>query len=153
MSAVAGEKLYICPGEVHPISRSVHLSRLAAFYPGCRDCPLRCDTGHLPPQTLERLQRTETRVERPSLSTAEGVRGIYLNELTRTKSAAIASALAALLWEDAPLMARGEPAGEEPAGRRVRPSVVVGYDERPFSPDLFAGVLSALRRMGCQVVD
>lgn len=160
------EKLYICPGEAQPITRAVHLSRLAAFYPACRDCPLRGDTGHLPRQMVARFQNTERRVERKSLFTREGVRGIYLNELTRRKAGTIASAFAALLWEDAPLAgrigaartgsvaARTGSVGEAARGSRPsRPAVVVGHDERPSSPDIVTGVASALRRMGCQVID
>ena len=99
MIAGTSQKLYICPGEGHPISRSVHLSRLAAFYPVCRDCPLRTDTGHLPGQIVERLQQTERRVQRRSLYTTEGVRGVYINDLTRKKAGRIATALADLLVE------------------------------------------------------
>lgn len=145
------EKLYICPGETHPITRSVHLARLAAFYPACRECPFRTDTGHLPRQTLERLESTERRIERISLFTAEGVRGIYLNELTRREAERLAEAFAALLWREAPVQQRPQATA---LGRRpARPTVVVGYDERPASPDLVTGVVRALRRMGCQVID
>src|SRR5262245_33956801 len=77
------DKQYICPGEIHPISRAVHLSRLAAFYPACRECPFRTDVGQLPKQAVQRLQQTERRVERKSLFTREGVRGVWLNELNR----------------------------------------------------------------------
>ena len=151
MIAGTSQKLYICPGEGHPISRSVHLSRLAAFYPVCRDCPLRADTGHLPGQIVERLQQTERRVQRRSLYTAEGVRGVYINDLTRKKAGRIATALADLLWEDAPLVGLTETSRR--SNRRNRPAVVVGHDERPSAPDIVTGVASALRRMGCQVID
>ena len=55
------ETQYRCPGERHPISRAIHLSRLAAFYPACRQCQHRHDTGQLPPQTLQRIQQVERR--------------------------------------------------------------------------------------------
>ncbi len=145
------EKLYICPGETHPISRAVHLSRLSAYFPACRDCPFRNDTGNLPRQTIERLQETERRVERKSLFTAEGVRGTYLNELTRSKGEKFAAALAALVWEHAPFVARAEEMPRK--GRRSGPTIVAGHDERPSSPDIVMGVAAALRRMGCTVVD
>ena len=145
------EKQYTCPGETHPISRSVHLSRLASFFPNCRDCPFRTDTGHLPPHTIARLQNAERRGERKSLFTDEGVRGIYLNELSRKQAHLIAAALAGVLWEQKPLRGRS-PSGGSVAGRSL-PTVLVGHDDRPASPDLIAGVTAALRRMGCQVVD
>ncbi len=142
---------YICPGEVHPISRSVHLSRLAAFFPSCRDCPLRFDAGHLPPQAVARLPQSEHRLEPKTLFTEEGVRGIYLNELSRKQAHLIAAALASLLWEQKPL--RGSSQSIARTTNRAVPLVLVGHDERPASPDLITGVISALRRMGCQVVD
>ena len=147
----AADKQYICPGQTHPISRAVHLSRLAAFFPDCRNCPLRTDTGHLPKQTIERLQRTERRVPRRSLFSPEGVRGVYLNELTRLQAGRFAETLASLLWDEAPLTGRRD--NGRSAGRRTGPIVVVGFDERPSSPDIVTGVTAALRRMACQVVD
>ena len=169
MHTDAADRLSICPGDRHPISRAVHLSRLAAFYPACRDCPFRHETGQLPRQIVEQLQSAERRIERPSLFTDEGVRGVYLNELNRTRAANIAAAFAALLWDEAPLVGRGPPARitspgspettttdeKTPirGGRRLRPAVVVGRDTRPASPDIHAGVTAGLRRMGCQVID
>ena len=145
------ETPYLCPGELHPISRPVHLSRLASFYPNCRDCPLRFDTGHLPPQTLAKLEQNEKRIERKTLFTDEGVKGIYLNELSRKQAHLIAAALASVLWEQKPLRGRAQ-TGDKTRGRPL-PMVLVGHDERPASPDLMTGVPAALRRMGCQVVD
>jgi len=144
--------LYHCPGEEHPISRSVHLSRLAAFYPKCRDCQHRGDTGHLPQQTVERIQSTEKRVQRPSLLTDEGVRGVYLNELTRQRAARMAGAFASLLWEAAPLKGRLDSKTPHVKNRRQGPSIVIGQDQRSSSPDIVLGVSAMLRRMGCQVI-
>ena len=154
MPTVSLPTVYTCPGEKHPISRSVHLSRLAAFYPKCRDCQHRDDTGNLPQQTVERLQNTEKRVERPTLFTDDGVRGIYLNELNRNRAGRMSAAFASLLWDGYPL--QGRDTTEKPTNgcvRHPRPVVVVGYDARPSSPDIATGVVTALRRMGCHVVD
>ena len=143
-------KLYICPDETHPITRSVHLSRLAAYYPKCRTCPLRSDAGQLPQKTAVEVASTQRRVQRPSLVTPEGLRGVYLNEINRTQARKIAAALAALLWQDAPLVATSR--ADQHVGR-ARPSVVVGHDERTSSPDIVTGAVSSLRRMGCHVID
>ncbi len=151
MSLVADQKLYVCPGETHPISRAVHLGRLAAFYPACRECPYRADTGQLATHQLELVESVSKRVERETLFTNDGVRGVHRNELTRSKAAEIATALAGMLWEEA--IVSVDENSVERAGRALRPSVVVGYDERPSSPDIVTGVTSALRRMGCQVID
>ena len=145
--------LYHCPGEEHPISRSVHLSRLAAFYPKCRDCQHRSDTGQLPQQTVERIQSTEKRVERPSLLTDEGVRGVYLNEFTRQRAAQLAGAFASLLWEAAPLKGQLDSKSVAVKQRRHGPSIVIGQDQRSSSPDIVLGVSEMLRRMGCQLID
>jgi phosphomannomutase len=157
------DKLYICPGETHPITRSVHLSRLAAFYPRCRDCALRHETGQLPRQTLARIHSTEHRVERKSLLTDEGLRGVYLNEINRRKAEQAAAALADLLWAHKPLIGRIGQSEGDTSDRRILmrgahsqaalPLVVVGHDERPCSPDLVTGVVRSLRRMSCRVVD
>lgn len=150
-SRTLSQKLYLCPGEIHPITRAVHLSRLAAFYPKCRDCPLRTDTGQLPARTVQQLQNTERRVRRKSLMTREGIRAVYLNELTRARAGQIAAAFAGMLWEQAPWLPAGTP--DSPCRRKARPSVVVGHDERPSSPDIVTGVAGALRQWGCQVID
>jgi phosphomannomutase len=149
------EPRYTCPGEMHSISRAVHLSRLAAFYPKCRECAHRHETGQLPQPPVEETDSTQPRREARSLFTLEGVRGVYLNELTRHKAAELASAFASLLWESIPLSGRGDlrDANSKRPARRVGPVVVVGFDERPSSPDLVTGVAAALRRMSCQIVD
>lgn len=155
-TARAPSKQYFCPGEAHPISRSVHLARLAAYFPACRDCPLRSDVGQLSIETRKRLDSTRRRVPRPSLFTTEGVRGVHLNELTRPLAAKMATAFAHLLWEDYPR----PPGPDENATQRSQgssagptPAVVVAYDERPSAPDLVTGVVAALRRMSCRVID
>ncbi len=145
------EQQYLCPGEMHQISRSVHLSRLASFFPACRECEHRFDTGHLTPQVLVRLQQNESYKHRKSLFTEEGVRGVYLNELSRKETHQIALAMAGVLWEQKPLRGRSQNALRSTA--RSVPVVLIGHDERPASPDLITGVTSGLRRMGCEVVD
>jgi phosphomannomutase len=82
----------------------------------------------------------------------EGLRGVYLNELSRPHAERCAAAFADLLWERQPLIGRGPPSPAT-VRRRHGPAVVVGHDARPSSPDLVTGVAAALRRMGCQVID
>lgn len=150
-------RTYICPGEKHAIPRSIHLARLAAFYPKCRHCEHRDDTGHLPRSKVDRLEQSVQRAEPVSPFHAEGIRGVYLNQLTRQSAARIAAVVAAHLWDSRPLM--GRPPGTDrepgpPAGRRgIGPLVVIGQDWRPSSPDLSVGISESLRRMGCEVID
>lgn len=154
---VESESQYRCPGESHSISRAVHLSRLAAFYPACRKCQHRTDTGALPPKTVERIQQVERRIVAPSVFRQDGVRGVFLNELTPSIAGRIASALARIIWDQAPLSGTTPQSStsvrlaRQPA--RTGPTIVVGYDDRPSSPTILAAVIDALRMMSCQVVD
>lgn len=172
LAASAIAEKYRCPGEAYQITESVHLARLAAFYSKCRHCP------HAP--GAERSNEAgDPALEIPpsagcesSLFTVEGVRGRYLNDLTRTAAAEIVGAFASCLWDDAlvvpPSGGRLENATDGPpeggttnGGEGIRvltparpgPCVVVAHDERPSSPDIVTGAGQALRRMGCQVVD
>lgn len=147
------EAQFRCPDEPHTISRSVHLARLAAFYPKCRHCQHRHDTGHLPPTVVEQIQDVERqRAPQRSLFQTDGVRGVFHNELTPAIAGRIAGALASLLWEAVPLTARSSSAPGTIV-KRSGPLVGIGYDERPASPVLFAMVADSLRMMGCEVVD
>ncbi|MFK7779193.1 MAG: hypothetical protein QM501_13890 [Gimesia sp.] len=163
----AAKVFFQCPGENYPISKAVHLSRLAAFNPICRECPHRTETGNLSPQTVKQLQHIQMkRTSSHSLFTREGVRGVYLNEINRTQAAQIAGAFSNLLWESLPLKGL---APQKPAAHLSKtkdhslerfnseigrgPNVVIGFDERPSSPDIITGVASALRRNGCRVID
>ncbi len=146
------ETQYRCPGERHPISRSIHLSRLAAFFPACRQCQHRHDTGQLPPQTLERIQQVERRGSTSSIFQTDGVRGVFLNEITPALAGRIAKAFASVLWEQIPLAGRSAARHRSQPARRG-PSIVVGYDERPSSPAILTAAIDALRMMGCPVTD
>lgn len=70
------EPQYVCPGETHAISRAVHLSRLAAFYPKCRECPQRQETGQLPHPQFDADDSSQPRVSERSIFTLEGVRSL-----------------------------------------------------------------------------
>jgi phosphomannomutase len=148
---------YVCPGEDHPIPRSIHLARLAAYYPKCRECEHRRDTGQLPRSTVGRLEQTAARVVRPSPFGPEGIRGEYLNHLTRQIAGRVAEAVADWCWQSQPHAGRLPSLDDEDeqADHSVHagPAIVLGHDDRPSSPDLCVGVSAALRRMGCEVVD
>jgi phosphomannomutase len=158
-----GLESYTCPGETYSISYSIHLARLAAFYSKCIDCEHRFDAEHIFPRENERTPLVERRVIRDSLLTAESVRGVYLNELDRNRAIAWGEAFAALMWNQQPMQARLEPtddaqiveqADSNPVSLKSSgPTVVVGFDERPSSPDIVTGAVLGLRRMGCAVID
>lgn len=98
-------ELYRCPGEEYDISRPVHLARLAAYYSKCRACPHAPDSHNAAASPDSPLLPARAALDR-DLFTREGIRGRYLNELDRTKAAAIAGAMASCLWDD---LARTEP--------------------------------------------
>jgi phosphomannomutase len=144
-------KAYICPGERHPISRSVHLARLAAAFPACRECPLRDEGSRIAVRDLSRVEVEAPSAARRELVTGGGLRGIFLNAITRRVADTVATKFAESLWQRAPV--RGPNDGIDRGARMARPTVVVGYDERPSSPTIFAAAGAALRRMGCHVLD
>jgi phosphomannomutase len=138
---------YICPGERHPISRAIHLARLAAAFPPCRECPLCEGEARYSNDDPVTLSIPPAQVAR----NAEGIRGIFHNEMTRGFADALAMHFADRLWERAPV--HGPNDGIDRGARQARPTLVVGYDERPSSPAIFAAAVAGLRRMGCHVLE
>jgi phosphomannomutase len=163
---------YRCPGEEYDIARLVHLARLVSGFARCAECGHRDDTAH-GPESVNALDLDAPSISQPprSLFAAEGVRGISLNELTRREAAAITGAFASCLWEawtpeegsaiESPVIPHEPLDGEDGADEGIHvvasgrpgPIVVLARDERPASPDLAVGAATALRRMGCQVID
>src|SRR5262245_7665436 len=176
MVTSSSTEVYRCPGEEYDITRAVHLARLAVSYSKCRHCPHSPCATVTPDAPLEELELPAARDG--ALFTSEGVRGRYLNELTRATAAQVAGAMASCLWDDfaapnaagtprAPSDERGaltsDSGGTDPfptvegirllSPGRPGPCVVLAHDERPSSPDIVTGVGQSLRRMGCQVVN
>ena len=131
--------MYVCPGETAAIPRAVHLGRLAAFWPRCRDCPLRHDHAGLPAATVARWETIAEAAAPCDLWTDDGLAGTRGERVDRAAVAAFAAALAGAVWE------RSEP------GRR--PAVLLATDERPHTPPLSDAAAVALRTAGCDVVD
>ena len=158
---------YRCPGEDRPISRAVHLGRLARFYPACRQCPFREDTGSLSPRHVRRLAETRHRAERHSPLFDEGAAGVYLNELGPDEVRRMAAALGVLLRTDAETSVAFRSAKEavSHASSPVAPPdhatfaerkatvVVIAGDGRPLAAELVAAAAEGLRWAGCGVVD
>jgi phosphomannomutase len=98
MVTASTAEVYRCPGEEYDITRAVHLARLAMSYSKCRHCRHAPGACALP-------ESAEAEADLPplphdSLFTAEGVRGRYLNDLTRATAGQIAGAMASCLWDD-----------------------------------------------------
>jgi phosphomannomutase len=143
---------YLCPGQQHPISRAVHLSRLAAFYAPCRQCHHRDDTGTLSARQVEQLAETNQRHEPRSLFHDEGAGGVYLNDLTPAAARDIAAAFGMVI--------RNEERKSETAAQlslqqasSSNPFMILAGDGRPISAEITAAVGEGLRWSGCDVVD
>ena len=165
---------FTCPGQKHPISRAVHLGRLAAFYPECRQCPHRNDTATLSPRQVEQLQEVESHGRVRSLFHDEGAGGVYLNDFTPAAARGIAAAFGAMLRNQrAEPVASGQGTGASKSGIKDQkseignqkseisnsqspipnPSVVLAGDGRPITAELTAAVGEGLRSCGCNVID
>lgn len=126
---------YRCPGQGYPISRSVHLGRLARFYPGCRGCPHRKDTGALPAKRAEQLFETRAPVAEQPPFDDEGLSGVDLNRLTPRVARRLAAAFGTMLRSGGP------------------PTVAIAFDGRPAAAPLLAAVGEGLRWAGCRAVE
>jgi len=135
---------YRCPGEAYPISRSIHLGRLAQYYPGCRQCPHRDDVGTLSRRQVQQLVETRPRGLSPLLFHSEGVGGVLGHDLRPDVARDMAAALGVSL--------RREMGADHTSAARP-PVTVIANDGRPLSCELVAAVGEGLRWAGCQVVD
>ncbi len=138
---------FLCPGESLAINRSLHLARLASGYDTCRTCDHRCDTGTLPMQVVKGL---ETRLENQRKNTSAPLRGVYLNELTRPVMVHTVEHILELMEES---RIQRSDLNDQRSTINASPRILVAHDWRPSSPDLVIGVVSALRRWGCEIVD
>ena len=93
---------YRCPGERYAISRAVHLGRLARFYPGCRQCPHRDDTGTLSTRQVARLVESRPRGLARPLFHDEGAGGLGGCELTPAAARDLAAAFGLTVRERPP---------------------------------------------------
>ncbi len=168
----ANESPFVCPGSTQAVSRAVHLARLNAAWPNCDQCEWRTDAEGLAEKTLQETERLRDHRGTGLHRTEFGVRGPYINELDRRTAADLARIFASCVNELA-MAADQEPVLPAPvrAPQQNRPvttatpesavpaklvdvqSVVVGYDGRSSSPDIFVGVIAAIREMGLSVID
>jgi len=138
------EASYSCPGEARPITRSLHLARLAAGHHGCQNCRHNQETERLPKHIASRAAARIAKRSPPLISEA-GIRGQYINQLTRERMGEIVEHLLELV----DFARYSDEEGAVHGGLRI----VTGYDSRPASPDLAIGVVAVLKRWGCEVAD
>lgn len=104
---------YLCPGQVSPIGRSVHLARLQAGFAACQSCVHRDDTGSLPVVPIEQRTRTAVVERVPS-----GFRGVALAGLTEAWARRFLQLWAAQLWDSRTLPGAVTPREPHRLGRR-----------------------------------
>jgi phosphomannomutase len=136
--------LYYCPGEKQPISREIHLGRLASFFPKCRQCPSHRDTGSLPKPLVQLLEGQRSPLK--SLFLPEGIGGVYLDPFS-TSSARQAAAAFGLLLRDT--WRESDPSTSD----SVELNIVLAGDGRPHTPEILAAVCDGLRWSGCEVIE
>ena len=141
---------YRCPGESDDISEGVHLSRLSSFYHKCRLCEQRAEISRLAPVLQKQWEQVLLAPEPPRLFQTNGVRGLYLNQLTRNEASQVAAAFASTLREVAEIWRSRQP-NPPPPGRWLK--VVFGHDSRPSSPNLAIAAATTLRQHGCELID
>lgn len=141
---------YRCPGEPDHISEGVHLSRLSNFYHKCRLCEHRTEITRLAPSLQKQWEQLLLAPDPPRLFQANGIRGLYLNQLTRHEASQVAAAFASTLREVAEIWRSRQPSPPLP-GRWLR--IVFGHDSRPSSPDLAIAAATTLRQHGCELID
>ena len=167
-----GASPFLCPGSSQSVSRAVHLARLNAAWPICDQCDWRLDTEGLAGKTVESAERIRDHRANGICRTEFGVRGPYLNELDRRTAADLARVFSLCVNEHFHVITRApdemiavrslqtlsrtmaDKSMPEIQPTRVELSpVVVGYDGRNSSPDIFVGVTAAVREFGLTVFD
>ena len=169
------QPVFVCPGHTQSVSRAVHLARINAAWPGCDQCEWRFDTEGLADATAAATEMIRDQRAIGIQRTEFGVRGQYINHLTRHSASRLIHVFCDTIARagQSTDSLRGAKAGRPAnAGRtanavsrdRLRdedshpvlqtiPSMIVGYDMRQSSPDVFVGVVSAIREFGMPVID
>jgi hypothetical protein len=151
----APDAMFVCPGQTGSITRSLHLARLGAAWPGCDECEWRHHTEGLPERSVSEVVRIRQQRTEGIHRTEFGVRGAWLNALDRQIASELVRIFClCLLRSKTPRELRGDLSGGDVTISMTSLSpVITGYDGRSFSPDLYAGITAAVTEMGFGVLD
>jgi hypothetical protein len=161
---------FVCPGSGSAVSRSIHLARLNAAWPGCDQCEWRFDSEGLAERTVLETERIRSQRVDGIRRTEFGIRGQYINDLDRRTISDLTRIFSACLHEqsaqdDVDAEARRSPLeirpGQSVVTQPEKPDasfqavapLIVGYDGRSASVDLAIGVVAASREFGMPVID
>lgn len=137
------------------VSRSIHLARLNAAWPVCDECEWRFHTEGLSERTVFETSRIREHRRQGIQRTEFGIRGPYLNALHRRMAEELVRIFCQCLVDRSTVqesMPRQD--GKEiQAERLVMAPVLIGFDGRSSSPDIFVGVSSSIREFGLPVID
>ena len=139
---------YVCPGDTHEISRSVHLARLSAEYCGCEVCPHRNDLGGL--KLPERAARPGPVLLSPL--EAERIWRPLRQPNARQEVLELAAAVVSELWTETPWDLPLSDWDSADSARPIGPLVAIGSDESAAAQSLTADFIRAVSRNGCRVV-
>ncbi len=131
--------IYRCPGESYAIDHSVHVARLAAFYPPCLACVHRHDTAGLTPRQLRLRDEIERRAGNGLQWNAEGLFGSRPGDVTVGVVEQFATALSAAVWKE--------------QARSSEPVVLVGSDGNWTTADFVPATCRPLELAGCRAVE
>lgn len=138
---------YCCPDGVS-VSRAVHLARLAAGWSGCDQCASRNDSEGIPQSVVAGLDQIRDHRSDGIVRTEFGVRGPYLNRIDRRTAARLAQVFCCgFVRNDF-----ADRNSDHPV-QATLPTVLVGFDGRAAAPDVFVGVVSAIREFGLDLRD
>ncbi len=137
---------YYCPGESQSIDRAIHLGRLAAFYPACRDCHHRHDLSSFSQRQRDRLQESFLPREIPPRVFEQRLE-ISVDRHAATYAGRAGRALAHFLAS----LSLTSPANHAAADDSS--VVLLGHDGRGETAQLISALADGLRYMNCQVAD
>jgi hypothetical protein len=147
--------LFVCPGQAQPVSAAVHRSRLSAGWSVCDTCDWRLHTEGLSERSAQEVLQIQQRRAIGIERTEFGVRAAWLNVLTPATAADLARIFSLCLvsrWQELRGGTANGDSATDPAWTAI-PELLLGYDGRSFSPEVFAGVAAAIREQGVTVLD
>lgn len=162
---ISERQQFLCPGEQQAVTAAVHRARLSAGWSVCDGCEWRLHTEGLSERTAAEAELIREQRAGGIERTEFGVRGMWLNALTPAAAGLLAQAFSLSLverWQQREERAAGRWSGQGVAStgdsgmlaeRAAIPELLLGFDARVFSSEVFAGVVAAVRELGVGVLD
>ena len=144
---------FLCPGDSVPVTRSVHLGRLNAAWPGCDQCVWRYHTEGLSERTCFDLEAVREHRPLGVMRSEYGVRGQWLNELDSMRLTLLSALFCRTLVANG-MQFSGDAESAGTAGANAAGgTILTGFDHRSFSPEVYSIITRAAARSGISVID